>query len=280
MQSRTMGNNIVLAKFDYMLNDSNTLSGFANYMRSSGDRAIQTPIVLGNVGRNGTDNVRIHSYNARLTSTLGPHRVNELRFQWSRDFESEIADVPPPEVYANGSGNFSFGRATFLQRYALPDEHRMQFVDNFSYIRGRHAFKFGGEINRVHFDGGDTQPVDYSEALLGGRFAFGDFTASGAVRIAIDRWAKYGSTPGNIGGLVQFAYAPDAVVAKRELTGFGKIFKKAFSYGRSGPALFRRDPRLIKESVQRVGANLVFPTRLHGPALEIRDEGKVERFPG
>jgi glycosyltransferase involved in cell wall biosynthesis len=38
----------------------------------------------------------------------------------------------------------------------------------------------------------------------------------------------------------QFAYAPDAVVAKRELVGFGKVFKKAFSYGRSGPALFRR----------------------------------------
>ena len=72
------------------------------------------------------------------------------------------------------------------------------------------VFKAIGEINRVHYDGGDTQPVDYSEALLGGRFAFGDFTASGAVRIAIDRWAKYGSTPGNIGGLVQFAYAPAA----------------------------------------------------------------------
>ena len=71
-----------------------------------------------------------------------------------------------------------------------------------------HVFKGIGEINRIHFDGGDTQPVDYSEALLGGRVAFGDFTASGAVRINIDRWAKYGSTPGSIGGLVQFAYAP------------------------------------------------------------------------
>jgi outer membrane protein OmpA-like peptidoglycan-associated protein len=65
-----------------------------------------------------------------------------------------------------------------------------------------------GEINRVHYDGGDTQPADFSEALLGGRFAFGDFTASGAVRIAIDRWAKYGSTPGNVGGVLQFAYTP------------------------------------------------------------------------
>ncbi len=71
-------------------------------------------------------------------------------------------------------------------------------------------FKAIGEINRIHQDGGDTQAPDTSEALLGGRVAFGDFTASGAVRIAIDRWAKYGSSPGNIGGLVQFAYAPAA----------------------------------------------------------------------
>jgi Carboxypeptidase regulatory-like domain len=150
LQTRTMGNNIVLGKADYLINSSNTLSTFFNYMRSSGERAIQTPIVLGNVGRNGTDDVRIDSYNARLTTTLGPQKVNELRFQWSRDFEYEIADQPPPEVYANGSGNFSFGRATFLQRYALPDERRTQFVDNFSYTTGRHNFKFGGEINRVN----------------------------------------------------------------------------------------------------------------------------------
>ncbi len=150
LQSRTMGNNIVLGKADYLLTSSTTISTFFNYMRSSGERAIQTPIVLGNVGRNGTDDVRIDSYNARITSTLGPRKVNEFRFQWSRDFEYEIADAPPPEVYANGSGNFSFGRATFLQRYALPDERRLQFIDNFSYNVGRHAFKFGGEVNRVH----------------------------------------------------------------------------------------------------------------------------------
>src|SRR5262249_40649598 len=70
MQSRTMGNNIVLGKADWLISNSNTLSTFFNYMRSHGDRAIQTPIVLGNVGRNGTDDVRIYSYNARLTSTL------------------------------------------------------------------------------------------------------------------------------------------------------------------------------------------------------------------
>ncbi|HEX2758085.1 MAG TPA: OmpA family protein, partial [Thermoanaerobaculia bacterium] len=80
-----------------------------------------------------------------------------------------------------------------------------------------HFFKLIGEINRVHYDGGDTQPPDFSEATLGGRFAFGDsgFTASGAVRVNIDRWAKYGSTPSNIGGLVQVAYQPPAPAQER-----------------------------------------------------------------
>jgi hypothetical protein len=150
LQSRTMGNNIAMGKIDYLINGNNTLSTFFNYMRSHGDRAIQTPIVLGNVGRNGTDDVRIDSYNARLTTVVSAQKVNELRFQWSRDLEYEIGDAPPPETYANGSGNFSFGLATFLQRYALPDERRTQFVDNFSVNTGRHSFKFGAELNRVH----------------------------------------------------------------------------------------------------------------------------------
>jgi outer membrane protein OmpA-like peptidoglycan-associated protein len=78
-------------------------------------------------------------------------------------------------------------------------------------------FKAIGEINRVHYDGGDTQPTDFSEVTLGGRFAFGDsgFTASGAVRVNIDRWAKYGSTPSNIGGFVQVAYLPPAPAKER-----------------------------------------------------------------
>ncbi len=78
-------------------------------------------------------------------------------------------------------------------------------------------FKAIGEINRVHYDGGDTQPPDFSEVTLGGRFSFGDsgFTASGAVRVNIDRWTRYGSTPSNIGGLVQVAYLPPAPVVVR-----------------------------------------------------------------
>ncbi len=68
-QSRTLGNNLVLGKVDYLIDSSNTLSTFFNYLRSSGERAIQTPIVLPNVGRNGTDDVRIYAYARAETGT-------------------------------------------------------------------------------------------------------------------------------------------------------------------------------------------------------------------
>ncbi len=75
--------------------------------------------------------------------------------------------------------------------------------------------KLIGEVNRVHYDGGDTQPPDFSEVTVGARIAFGDFTASGAVRVNVDRWEKYGSTPSSIGGLVQVAYLPSAPAEER-----------------------------------------------------------------
>jgi hypothetical protein len=138
-----------LVKADWLASSRNTVSITYNYMRWSNPNAIQTPAVLGNVGRNGTDDVRIHSLNGRLTTAFNSGLVNEARVQWGRDFEYEFANATGPQVYVNGSGNFSFGTATFLQRPAYPDERRYQFTDNLSILRGAHSLKVGGEINRA-----------------------------------------------------------------------------------------------------------------------------------
>src|SRR5262245_7113474 len=135
-----------LAKVDWIVSPKNTASIMYNYLRSSNPNAIQTPVVLGNVGRNGTDDVRIHSLNGRLTTVLTASLVNEFRTQWGRDFEYEFSNTSGPQVFVGG---FSFGTATFLQRPAYPDERRYQFTDNLSVIRGAHSFKFGGEYNRA-----------------------------------------------------------------------------------------------------------------------------------
>jgi len=144
---RTFNQQSPLEKVDWTINQKNTLSVMYNYLRWSNINAIQTPAVLGNVGRNGTDDARIHSLNFRLTTTLQPTLVNEARFQWGRDFEYEFQNMSGPQVTVGG---FSYGTATFLPRPAYPDERRTQVVDNLSKIAGSHSFKFGFELSRAY----------------------------------------------------------------------------------------------------------------------------------
>lgn len=136
-----------LGKIDYFISPKHTLSVYYNQLWAAGTNAIQTPLVLGNVGRNGSDDVRIWSANARLTSAFSPRLINEMRFQWGRNHEFQFANEAPPQVFVGG---FSFGRASFLERPALPDERRTQIVNNVSIIRGKHTIKFGGEWNRAY----------------------------------------------------------------------------------------------------------------------------------
>lgn len=66
------------------------------------------------------------------------------------------------------------------------------------------------EVHRVMYDGGTTEPPDFTDAVLGARFLIGKtgLVAGAGVRANIDRWVKYGSSPSNVGGLLQLAYAP------------------------------------------------------------------------
>src|SRR5215813_13909514 len=96
---RSVNQNLGLAKIDWNASRSNIVSITYNHLNARGRNAIQTPLVLGNVGRNGSDDVRIQSFNARLTSTITSHLINEARMQWGRDWEFEFANQPPPQVF-------------------------------------------------------------------------------------------------------------------------------------------------------------------------------------
>src|SRR3974377_1619919 len=43
-----------------------------------------------------------------------------------------------------------YGVPNALPRAAFPDEHRLQFADVLSLSRGRHVFKMGADVNRIH----------------------------------------------------------------------------------------------------------------------------------
>ncbi len=173
---REFNQNLVLAKFDYLLNDSNNFSLTYNYLNARNINGIQTPLVLGNVGRNGSDDVRINTLNGRLTSVINPKAVNEFRFEVKRDFEYEFGNQPPPQVFVGG---FSFGRASFLERPALPDERRYQIVDNVSYTFGNHSVKIGGDINYV-------RDKINNPSNFGGSYSYANALTYGRDLIALD----------------------------------------------------------------------------------------------
>ena len=176
---RTGNQHLGLVKTDWLINANNTLAVSYNKLYWYGERNIQSPIFQTTNGSNGSDDVRIDTINARLTTTFSPNTVNELRFQWGRDLEFEFSDTPPPNISVNG---FAYGRATYLERTEYPNEHHTQAADNITLTRGTHAFKFGVDFNRpwdrLNSTGNFGGAYNYTNALQFGK----DLLSPGAAR--------------------------------------------------------------------------------------------------
>jgi hypothetical protein len=101
--------------------------------------------------------------------------LNEFRFQWGRDNETQFSQPPLPGEPTNAVGGrspqtfisngFSFGMPEFLDRAAFPDERRWQFADTLTMTSGNHTFKFGGDINFV-------KDIINNLRFIGGEFSY------------------------------------------------------------------------------------------------------------
>lgn len=176
---RTGNQHLGLVKADWQINNNNTLAVSYNKLYWYGVRNIQSPIFQTTNGSNGSDDVRIDTLNARLTTSISPSVVNEARVQWGRDLEFEFSDTPPPNVSVNG---FGYGRATYLERTEYPNEHHQQVADNISAMRGTHSLKAGIDYNRpwdrLNSTGNFGGAYSYSNALQFGK----DLLNPGAAR--------------------------------------------------------------------------------------------------
>lgn len=158
---------LYLPKIDWQVNNNNLFSISYNRLRWKSPNGIQTQAV-NTRGRSsfGDDFVEVDSINARLQSTFSANILNEFRFQYGRDFESQFSTPPLPGEPATSStivggvrspevfvqNGLTFGTPNFLERPAFPDERRYQFADTVTWTKGRHTIKFGGDINRVTDD--------------------------------------------------------------------------------------------------------------------------------
>jgi Carboxypeptidase regulatory-like domain len=147
-QPRKRRNNVAFGKMDWQVNSFNTLSGSYNWHRWNAPNTVQsTQVVTRGLTDNGTDIVKTDVMILRLTSILSTQMVNEAKFQFGRDFESQVPNSLDPRTTVQSG--ISFGMSEFLPRAAWPNEKRLQWTDTLSYTRGRHAYKFGGDVNYV-----------------------------------------------------------------------------------------------------------------------------------
>ncbi len=161
---KLLDQDVYLGKGDWHISSNHNLSVRYNYQRftggnqeNSGDTSVRQ--------HTGDSLVRTHSLAGNLVSTFGPHWINEFRAQWSRDGEPGTANATDPELQFRKASSvyLQLGRNNFSPRETTIKGG--QIVDNVSYLRGRHTFKFGADFNIERI-------LNFFPGLFGGRYVF------------------------------------------------------------------------------------------------------------
>lgn len=140
-----------LGKLDYHLSQNHKISGVFNILRWNSPNGILTgPTLTSTSLSNGSDKVHNEFITVTWNGVLSPSLVNEVRFQYGRDFEAQTPNASGPNIQVSDVSNI--GMPNFLPRGAFPNEKRFQWVDNVSWLRGGHQVKFGFDINYVRED--------------------------------------------------------------------------------------------------------------------------------
>lgn len=166
--SRFGPQNILFPKLDWQINSKNRASFSFNRMRWSAPGAFQSgATVTRGIADFGDDLVKETWGVAKLDSAITATLLNEVRFQYGRDFEAatvhkvtpyEIATLVNSPTFTNPLGlppqvsitnGFTFGVPNFFQRSAFPDERRTQVADTVTWSHGKHSLKFGVDFARA-----------------------------------------------------------------------------------------------------------------------------------
>jgi len=137
---------VFMVKGDISINENNQLSLRFNQQNFTGKNNEFTGS-LGTEEHSGDSIAKTTTFSGTLISTISNRVTNEFRFQVAKDREPGEANSTQPEAQINtGSGFLLIGRNNFSPRETTIK--RLQLVDNISYIRGRHNFKAGIDVNR------------------------------------------------------------------------------------------------------------------------------------
>ncbi|MDT5268209.1 MAG: hypothetical protein QOH49_395 [Acidobacteriota bacterium] len=149
---RPVRNSAILGKFDFELTQNNHLTLSHNFDYSKNENQTFDVATYGN-SANGTEGPsKIHAFNANLSTTVSPTKLNEFHFTYGREERprgatpSNIpADTAMGGFFSTTEPTFRFGNPFFLGPNVDETFWRAQLKDNFSVVAGNHTAKFGGE---------------------------------------------------------------------------------------------------------------------------------------
>ena len=177
-----------IAKIDHQVTSNESLTGRYAFARS------QQVFPLGGLGFGAGSRLpqfaqssptRVQLVSASLLSTLGYGKINEVRFGYSRyrtSFSSLDASFDPASLgtptstFIPGTGKLGLPEIDFggvfenlgASGFSIPrgrTSQSFQILDNFTWNKGRHTFKFGGEYRRAQID-------SFNDNLERGLFSF------------------------------------------------------------------------------------------------------------
>jgi hypothetical protein len=95
------------------------------------------------------------SVGAQIVSTMGSSRLNELRVQYAHRHQQSVRNSDSgsgPAVTITGVAGFGSPRSGTGQGSEGFDfkQNMTQVIDNFTYIRAAHSYKFGIDYQRIH----------------------------------------------------------------------------------------------------------------------------------
>jgi len=154
--SRRINDHQFLNRIDHKFNERHTLNGRYLYTdrKDAGDGQVTPSGLTTYVPQ------RQQAANIWLTSTLSSRMVNEVRAAYQRLGSTTTAsdttsqEIPSIEIselgltgFNAGTSRTAIGLAVNLPQFRFNNTYQIQ--DNVSFLSGRHALKFGGDIRKV-----------------------------------------------------------------------------------------------------------------------------------
>jgi outer membrane receptor protein involved in Fe transport len=148
---RSLNNDVYLGKVDLFLTSAQRLSVRYNANRFTGVNYENSGSTSAE-GHTGNSSVTTDNVSAAHTFVLSGAAVLESRVTYTRDNEPGAANSTDPEavIRQGGATVINIGRNNFSPRYT--NARTVQWADSLSYVRGRHTFKAGLDLNFQHID--------------------------------------------------------------------------------------------------------------------------------